>query len=156
MTAYRSPYFLFVWRLLSNRAVLTTLFFVGGVLTALFGASQLLGQQESAPSAQTRSIRILDVAAVAVEHQDGCQRTRSYLGKVASQRSSRLGFEVAGMLDAIHVREGESVGTNQLLAELDTERLEAIRKEAEAQLLEAQAALKLAKATPSAPNRRKN
>jgi multidrug efflux pump subunit AcrA (membrane-fusion protein) len=60
------------------------------------------------------------------------------------------------MLDAIHVREGESVGTNQLLAELDTERLEAIRKEAEAQLLEAQAALKLAKATPSAPNRRKS
>ncbi len=147
MTAYLSPYFLFARRLLSNRAVLTTLFFIGGMLTALLGASQLLGQQKSAPFAPSQAIRILDVAAVPVEHQDGYQRTRSYLGKVESQRSSRLGFEVAGMLDAIHVREGESVGKNQLLAELDTERLEAARKEAEAQLLEAQAALKLATAT---------
>ena len=147
MTAHLSRYSLFLRRLLANRAVATPLALVGGMLTVLLGASQLSGQQESAPSAQTPALRILDVPAMPVEHQDGYHRTRSYLGKVESQRSSRLGFEVAGMLAAIYVREGQPVGKGQLLAELDTDRLEAARKEAEAQLQEAQAALRLAKAT---------
>ena len=142
-----SPYYLVIRRLLSNRAVLITLFFIGGMLTALLGASQLLGQPASEPPAPTPAIRILDVAAVPLERQDAYQRTRAYLGKVESQRSSRLGFEVSGKLDAIYVREGEFVQRHQLLAELDTDRLEAARKEAEAQEIEARAALTLAQAT---------
>ena len=147
MTVNLSKYFMEMKRLYSSRVAVAIFFGIGGVLTALLGATQLLDQEEPVPSAQAQSIRILDVAAVPLELQDSYHRTRSYLGKVDSQRTSRLGFEVAGMLDAIYVREGESIAKNQLLAELDTDRLEASRKEAEAQLLEAQAALKLAEAT---------
>ena len=142
-----SIYIKWLKRRLSQKKGLTILCFVGGMLATLFVSTRLSGQQSPTPSIQNRSIRILDVAAVPVEQQDAYQSKRSYLGKVESQRTSRLGFEVAGMLAAIYVREGESVEKGQLLAELDTDRLEAARKEAEARLLEAQASLKLAKAT---------
>lgn len=107
----------------------------------------LWGDKSEAPSAETTPLRVLKVATETFEKQPAYQRTRNYLGKVQSKRSSRLGFELAGMLQALHGREGDNVEKGQLLAELDTQRLEAAKTEAEAQLLEAEASVTLAQAT---------
>ena len=110
-------------------------------------ATRIFGQRAGQPAGEAAPIRILYVAAMPIEKQDAYIRTRSFLGKVESRRSSRLGFELGGMLDGIYVQEGEAIKKNQLLARLDTDRLNAAKREAEAQLIEARAALTLAEAT---------
>ncbi|MGL1931537.1 MAG: efflux RND transporter periplasmic adaptor subunit [Desulfotalea sp.] len=91
--------------------------------------------------------RILTVATIPVHKQTEYQIKRSYIGTVESRRKSRIGFEVPGKLSNLFAEEGEVVEKGQLLAELDVERLEAARNEAGAQLLEAEAALNLARTT---------
>jgi len=89
----------------------------------------------------------LPVATFVPEAVDGYQVTRWYLGRVEAARSSELGFELAGQLDAIAVQEGDRVSSGQLLATLNTGRLEAQRAELEAAVAEADARRRLAQLT---------
>lgn len=75
------------------------------------------------------------------------ERSRHFLGEVQATRSSMLGFEVSGALSEVRVDEGDAVAAGEVLATLDTRRLEAARTEAVAGLEEAMAAEELARST---------
>lgn len=72
-----------------------------------------------------------------LRYETGFTVTRRYLGAVAPAQDSLLSFELAGLLDAIAVDEGETVAAGDLLARLDTALLETER----AQLAAARKAL---------------
>lgn len=116
-------------------------------IPGLFLASQIFGEDEQKANGAGETIRVLTVPTAPLTQESSYLRQRYYLGKVETQRSSLLGFEVAGMLKTIHVREGEFIDKGSLLAELDTQRLEAAKLESQAQLGEAEATYKLAQAT---------
>lgn len=112
----------------------------------LLASQHFVGDGQKAAENQER-IRVLPVAAHPVTVQQSYSRVRIYLGKVEARRTSQLGFEIGGMLKSIKAQEGEPVEEGMLLAMLDTDRLEASKREAEAQLAEIEATLRLAKAT---------
>lgn len=70
-----------------------------------------------------------------------------YTGRVEASRSSDLGFELGGLLRAIEVDEGDRVSAGQVLASLDTDRLEAQYRESEAGVAQARAQAGLAQST---------
>lgn len=117
------------------------------VLLSIFIASQLFGSKDDGNEQLKPARRILTVATLPVNKQTSYQVERSYLGTVEPRRMSRIGFEVPGKLSQLYAEEGQMVEQGQLLAELDVERLEAAKNEAGVQLIEAEAALSLAKAT---------
>ena len=69
-----------------------------------------------------------------IEIQDNYIKERVFIGRVEAGRLSDLGFETGGNVSEIKVDEGSSVKKGDILATLDTDRLEAIRKEAVAAL----------------------
>lgn len=100
--------------------------------------------QNETSAADTQAVR---VATVAVAAATGYEVASSYTGRVEAGLSSALGFEVGGMLDAVVVDEGAVVAAGDLLAGLDTARLEAQRAEAAAAWQQTLAELELARAT---------
>jgi RND family efflux transporter MFP subunit len=91
--------------------------------------------------------RILPVeTGIAVALESYQEETR-FVGRVEAARSSELGFELAGTVVSLLVDEGERVEEGQLLAALDTARLQAQHKELEATLEEAEASQRLASVT---------
>jgi RND family efflux transporter MFP subunit len=89
----------------------------------------------------------LSAETVVAHLEQQFSRKTDYVGRVEAARSSELGFELAGTLLAVHADEGSSVEKGQLLAKLDSARLQARRKELEAAAEEAKSAVKLAEAT---------
>lgn len=94
-----------------------------------------------------RDTRVLPVALTRVSPQDGLTVERRYTGLVAEGSGVRLGFELPGTLAAVSVDTGEAVEAGQVLARLDTRRLEAGLATARAALAEAEAAADLAAST---------
>lgn len=124
------------------------IFFIFGITAlSVFLVPQFMNERNATAKDNQQEIRILAVTAKPVVPQQSYTRVRTYLGQVEARRTSQLGFEIGGMLKNIHVREGEKVEKRELLASLDTERLEAAKREAEAQLQEIEATLKLAQTT---------
>ncbi len=91
--------------------------------------------------------RALTATTVIANREKQFLRTVEFVGRVEAARTSELGFELAGTLIAVHVDEGNTVAKGQLLAELDTARLQARRTELKAAIEEAKAAVALAEAT---------
>ncbi|QQO56700.1 MAG: efflux RND transporter periplasmic adaptor subunit [Thiohalocapsa sp. PB-PSB1] len=87
------------------------------------------------------------VSVVQTAQMEGYKLRRVYSGSVEPYRSSNVGFERAGLLAEVFVREGDQVTPNQVLASLDTALLEARRRELAASLAQAEADLALAEAT---------
>lgn len=79
--------------------------------------------------------------------QDGFASARIFTGRVEAKRLSRLGFERAGLLVEVLVREGDTVPAGTVLARLDPAQLAARREELAAALATAEAELALAEAT---------
>lgn len=77
--------------------------------------------------------------------QASYQRPVSYLGLVRAAEKANLGFERAGKLEAVLVREGAQVSAGQVLARLSTEQLRSERTAAAARLDQARSELELAK-----------
>ncbi len=107
----------------------------------------LLPVAPSVDAAEASNLRILAVEVVEVRSQPGFEKTRSFMGRVEAARSSSLGFELAGTVTRLTVDEGDHVGQGQLIAELDTQRLEAREAELIAGLDQAQANEQLAEVT---------
>lgn len=101
----------------------------------------------SARGDNPEDIRTLVVETAPADLRENYEQKRSYLGEVKTDRSSRIGFDLAGTVISVGVEEGEPVLPGQALARLDTRRLEAAKAEAEAALKEARAAAELAAAT---------
>lgn len=82
-----------------------------------------------------------------VEFSKTFEIREQYTGLVSSRRSSALGFESGGRVEALMADVGDRVSKGKLLAILDTRALRANLAAAEAQISEAEAALKIAEAT---------
>ncbi len=81
----------------------------------------------------------LPVLVYNIRYQDSYVAQESYAGKISGARSSQLGFERGGLLAEIVVEEGVDVEEGAVLARLDQRALEAERLEIEARLKSAQA-----------------
>lgn len=88
----------------------------------------------------------LSVSVTKATLEAGYQVNRVYGGEVRAGRVSNLGFRHAGEIARVHVQEGDTVGTGQLLAELDPEPLRAVREQAAAGYRHAEASLQVARA----------
>ncbi|MCC7411918.1 MAG: efflux RND transporter periplasmic adaptor subunit [Gammaproteobacteria bacterium] len=73
--------------------------------------------------------------------------SRSFVGRVEAARRARVGFEIGGRVEVIHVDEGDRVGAGDVLARIDTARLQARRRELAAALAHTRADLALARRT---------
>lgn len=122
------------------------------VLAAALGLVWALAGQGTPPAGPAAAARqaaptALPVETLRIRLQDSYQARTLFTGRVQARRESALGFETAGRLAEVRVREGDRVETGDLLATLDTERLLARRAEQVAALAEAEARLALASAT---------
>lgn len=98
-------------------------------------------------AAQSTTPSVLPVETATLQHEDAYSVVRLFTGRVEAQRESPLGFESAGLLAEVLVREGDTVEREQLIAVLDNARLKAQRDELVAAREEAEARLALADAT---------
>ncbi len=76
----------------------------------------------------------LPVNVAEIEFVDSITQSRSFTGTIRARRRSDLGFELPGTIKSIHVDEGDSVSEGQVLAELDTETLQARQRATAARL----------------------
>ncbi len=118
----------------------TGLLLTGGLIAVVGAASYLQGDAESSVLPEESALP-MPVAVASLSKSETFHRERDYAGTVVARRTSDLSFEQVGRLERIHVQEGEPVDAGQLLAELDTNALQAQRRELEAQLAEAEAVL---------------
>ncbi|WP_034475192.1 efflux RND transporter periplasmic adaptor subunit [Aestuariibacter salexigens] len=98
------------------------------------------GQANSAP-VQT-DLQSVEVMPVSLQSQ--YLQQHSAVGRIESQQQAVIGFELAGTLARLLVDEGEAVEAGQLLAELDTARIQAQLQETDAAVLRARADARLA------------
>ncbi len=89
----------------------------------------------------------LPVSVIEVEERPSYTMDRRFVGAVESIRTTKLGFEVAGTITEIRVEEGDAFDRGDILARLDTQRMEAGRDEARAALRRAEADVALAETT---------
>ena len=123
-----------------KRIFLTVIFFVPPLLGVGLGLGGYLTRGSDAHVAPTP--KLLPVETMRVEAVGSYRTYRAYTGKIVARRTSNLGFERKGKLVFIVVEEGDRVAAGALLARLDTQELEASRRELLAR--RAQAAAKLA------------
>ncbi len=89
----------------------------------------------------------LPILTLSIELQPAYEARRVFVGRVEPSRESAVGFELAGLLRNGLVDEGDVVTVDQVLARLDTTRLQARRQELAAALEEAEANQALARIT---------
>jgi RND family efflux transporter MFP subunit len=87
------------------------------------------------------------VATTPIVIQESYQTTTRYVGRIEPARQTDLAFELAGLVLKMDVDEGDTVRAGDVIATLDTQRLEAQRLQLEAQTRELQAERKLAEFT---------
>ena len=85
------------------------------------------------------------VDVIKVERQDAYSRSVKIVGRVEASKQASLGFERGGTLLTALVDEGDKVKEGQLLAQLDTQRLNAQLQEIDAGIARAKADARLAK-----------
>lgn len=99
------------------------------------GAAQVVEQQ----SASLPLVEVLRVAS-----QTSYQREVRAVGRVEAGNMAHLGFENAGTIHSALVDEGQAVAAGQLLARLDTQRLDTQMRQAEATIAKVTADARLA------------
>jgi RND family efflux transporter MFP subunit len=102
---------------------------------------------EAAAEVREEALRVLAVETVMVEETDKYEVRDRFVGRAEAARSSRVGFELAGTVEAVAVDDGVEVKSGQVLASLDTARLDARRGELVATLEQLEATRDLAKST---------
>ncbi|MEM7279756.1 MAG: efflux RND transporter periplasmic adaptor subunit [Pseudomonadota bacterium] len=90
------------------------------------------------------SVTILRVSVNELARSEQISVQSRFFGRVEAPRSSQLGFELGGELQKVLVDEGQSVKAGELLARLDTDRLEAVKAQADAGVTQAKASAALA------------
>lgn len=90
---------------------------------------------------------MLTVNVIEAKKQTTHERKRSFLGKVEARRSTNLSFEIAGAVQEILVKEGETVVSGQPVAILDVDHLLAKHQEVEAEIERANAMYELTRLT---------
>lgn len=125
------------------RGTLAVLLMVGVTLAAVF---LLSSQHSSAQQARQQGAdnALLQVATVALEQAEQMQRDVRLTGRVVARQSVSLAFEPAGRVSAVSADRGDAVEQGEVLATLDTRRLESRLAEVAARSDEARASLALA------------
>lgn len=80
-------------------------------------------------AAQQPAAKALPVRTVAIQPAESYESLRSYTGEIVARRTSDLAFERSDELIAIHVDLGDRVQNGDVLAELDSRRLQAKQRE---------------------------
>ncbi len=96
-------------------------------------SSDAVEQQAEAPP--------LPVETITAESVDSYETARAYTGVIRARRDTVLSFERLGTLEKINVDEGQRVGQGEVVAELDTRRLQVARQRLESRRNEAAAML---------------
>ena len=105
------------------------------------------GTGNSTPIVVGEKALVVDVEPA--EAAGGYTIRREFIGRVEATRQSQVGFELPGQLNRLAVDEGDEVAKGDLLAQLDTARLEARLAEAKAALRQSLSARDLADSTAS-------
>jgi RND family efflux transporter MFP subunit len=127
---------------MTSRMFFTTLFSaVGAAGIVLFGSDAIEANVKPTISTEAQP---LPVVVVPYQLERSYTTTTRFLGVVEAGSDSNVGFEVAGVLDALTAREGDFVTTGQKLSKLDTRQQEAALSLAKAQSKEVAAQLELA------------
>ncbi len=125
-----------------------------GMIVALIGGTGLIAgwitgsaSAQNATKEASAAARILPVEAGIVRIEDSYERIRHFPGLIAARRSVDLGFQINGMIAEFSADEGDSVAKGDVLASIDTDRLQADRAQLVAALAENRASVKLARQT---------
>lgn len=118
-----------------------------GLSVCLAAAALVGGRLVNAQGAGVAASPALAVSTLTTERVSGYALRRVLAGRVEPRRSSAVGFERAGRLEAVPLEEGDRVSAGQVVARLDSALLAARRKELQAALAEAEAKLALARST---------
>ena len=131
------------FRSMTPRFFFTTLFSaLGAAGIVIFGSNAIEANVEPTISTEAQP---LPVGVERYQLEESYAATTSFLGVVEAATDSNIGFEVAGVLASLTVKEGDFVTTGQVLGELDTRQQEAALALALAQEKEVTAQLELAK-----------
>ncbi|QNU64253.1 efflux RND transporter periplasmic adaptor subunit [Vreelandella titanicae] len=125
------------------RGTLAALLMVGATLATVFSLSS---QHSSAQQARQQGAdnALLQVSTKALEQAEQLQRDVRLTGRVVARQSVSLAFEPAGRVSAVSADRGDAVAQGDVLATLDTRRLESRLAEVAARSEEARASLALA------------
>jgi RND family efflux transporter MFP subunit len=120
---------------------------IAGLLASALIVALVTGllYMRSALTAETPPNEPISVAVATYTVQDSYQRPVSYLGLVKAGRKAVLGFELAGQVALLAVREGDAVRQGEEIARLDTAALAARRLATAAELEQARTELELAR-----------
>ena len=110
------------------------------IMLTLQACGEVVADETQAPS------QYLQASSEHLVLQDSYQVENKFVGKVIAKQDANLGFEFAGIINTLHVIEGQQVKKGQLLAELNTQLLLIERTQLEAQLQQAQAEFDLIEA----------
>ncbi|MEX0298497.1 MAG: efflux RND transporter periplasmic adaptor subunit [Kordiimonas sp.] len=119
---------------------------IAGIAIAAFSSVLALRLTAQQPEQNTES-RALPVRTTEVRFEDGYMARRTFTGRAVAGRTSSLAFELNGTVNSINVDMGTVVNKGAALATLDTSRLEANRRQLNAERDEAVATLDLAERT---------
>ena len=103
-----------------------------GIVIAIAAGLSMIPFMAAKQSDTSKSIQKLNLLAVKTETAQPItqfEQSRIYTGTIRAQRSSELSFELNGQVIELLADAGSEVGTKQVLAKLDTRRLEAERDE---------------------------
>jgi multidrug efflux pump subunit AcrA (membrane-fusion protein) len=139
----------------SSKWILRSLMGLGAMAAVVALAASLFpGLRDSlanAPAQATEGYgfhRALPVKAIRLNELPAPERMDRYRGTVEASKSASLSFRRSGRLLQLHVREGDRVEVNQLLAILDSRDLQAALRGIDSRIEEAQAVLAEQEAGP--------
>lgn len=116
---------------------------LGGAVALLLSGALML-RSPTGPVVAERAPDPLRADVVQIAYVDEIEVEELYSGLAEARRTSRLGFQTGGRIDAIHVRIGDRVEAGATLARLDTRGLSAQLASAQAVVEEARATHRLA------------
>ena len=131
------------WRIVNVCAsALTGLVFLG-LMGAGIAALHIRADAERPPTAHPA----VAVETVKANVENGYIKSAFYVGRLEPARTTQLAFERGGLVVTVHHDEGKAVTVGDVIAEMDTQLLEARRRQLVAQRAEVEAGRKLAQAT---------
>lgn len=125
------------------RGMLAALLMIGATVVVIL---LLTSQHSSAQQARQQGVdnALLQVATIPLAEADALRREVRLTGRVVARQSVSLAFEPAGRVEAVLAERGDAVEQGEVLARLDTRRLESRLAEVAARSEEASASLALA------------
>ncbi len=134
-----------IWR--AGRRTRPAVWIAAAAVVAAGLLARVFALDEQEPEEPRAGAGALPVATILVRYQDSYTETVAFTGRVRAPAVSRLGFEQAGRIVTIPVREGDRFAKGDVLARLDDARLKAEEDRIRAALAEAEAERDLAAAT---------